>query len=148
MLLVKNRLTDENRAAMDLRQIPLFEMMTQRMSWLTQRQKVLAQNVANADTPDYVPRDLVKLDFERVLGSTTRRLKMWATAPSHITDRTRNGEFRDAEMKKTYDVAPAGNSVVIEEQLIKVADTRMDFELTSTLYKKSVKLFSTAIGRR
>ena len=54
---------------MDLTQIPLFEMLTRRMSWLNERQKVLAQNIANADTPHYVPRDLEPLDFESLTRS-------------------------------------------------------------------------------
>ena len=44
-------------------------------------------------------------------------------------------------MKQTYEASPAGNEVILEQQLLNVADTRMDYELTTTLYKKSV--FST-----
>ncbi len=38
---------------MDLNKVSLFGMMKQRLAWLGQRQEVLAQNIANADTPGY-----------------------------------------------------------------------------------------------
>jgi len=45
----------------------LFHLLGQRMDWLGQRQKVLAQNIANADTPDYVPHDLKPQEFRRMV---------------------------------------------------------------------------------
>src|SRR3546814_14076552 len=45
----------------------LFSLLGKRMDWLGQRQKVLAQNIANADTPDYVPRDLKPQEFRRMV---------------------------------------------------------------------------------
>jgi len=41
----------------------IFGMMSDKMSWLSQRQRVLSQNIANADTPDYKARDIAKLSF-------------------------------------------------------------------------------------
>ena len=49
---------------MDLKKLTLFRMMSDRMDWLTQRQQVLSQNVANADTPQYGARDLKPIDFK------------------------------------------------------------------------------------
>lgn len=45
---------------MNLKSMPLFGLMGRRMAWLTQRQMVLSQNIANADTPGYKPKDLRK----------------------------------------------------------------------------------------
>ena len=50
---------------MDLQDLPLLTQLRQRMTWLNQRQDVLSQNVANADTPRFVARDLKDLDFEK-----------------------------------------------------------------------------------
>ncbi|MGB8601645.1 MAG: hypothetical protein WCD42_05555, partial [Rhizomicrobium sp.] len=52
---------------MDMTDVPLFSMLKQRMGWLGQRQGVLSQNVANADTPKYTPSDLKPIDFEKEL---------------------------------------------------------------------------------
>ena len=52
---------------MDLFNIPLFQRLTERMGWLGAREKVIAENIANADTPGYQPKDVVPLDFEQHL---------------------------------------------------------------------------------
>ncbi len=52
---------------MNLPEVPLLSMLRERMSWLNQRQDLLSQNVANADTPNYVARDLKPLNFEDAL---------------------------------------------------------------------------------
>ena len=131
---------------MDLMHIPLFEMLTRRMSWLNERQKVLAQNIANADTPNYVPRDLEPLDFESLTRS--KRLKLTTTNVNHVGPRGLGGGGREQRMKQTYEASPTGNEVILEQQLLNVADTRLDYELTTALYKKSVGLIRMALGRR
>lgn len=50
---------------MDMNKLPIFAMVTQRMAWLTKRQEVPAQNIANADTPGYRPRDLTAQSFRK-----------------------------------------------------------------------------------
>ena len=131
---------------MDLTQIPLLDMLTRRMSWLNERQKVLSQNIANADTPNYVPRDLEPLDFESMTRS--KRLKLTTTDVRHVGLRGFDGSAREQRVKQTYEASPSGNEVSLEQQLLNVADTRMDYELTTTLYKKSVGLIRMALGRR
>ena len=56
---------------MDVIDIPLLSMLKERMAWLSQRQDVLSQNVANADTPGYTARDLKPVDFEQALKRTS-----------------------------------------------------------------------------
>ena len=56
---------------MDLPDVPLMAMLRERMNWLHQRQDVLSENVANADTPNYVARDLKPLDFEQTLSGVS-----------------------------------------------------------------------------
>ena len=46
---------------------PLFDLISARSTWLGQRQAVLGQNVAHADTPGYLPRDLEPLGFDGLL---------------------------------------------------------------------------------
>ena len=66
---------------MDLRKIPVFAAITQRMGWLNQRQQVLAQNIANSDTPGFRPKDLEEIKFGDLL-RPGRALKRLAPAPS------------------------------------------------------------------
>src|SRR5215472_4161173 len=55
---------------MNLPDVPLLAMLREKMSWLSARQNVLSQNVANADVAGYEARDLKPLDFEQILQST------------------------------------------------------------------------------
>src|SRR3546814_18010246 len=52
---------------MDLNQLPMFDLLTRRMKWLSERQEVLAQNIANANTPDYTPQDLKPMPFREIM---------------------------------------------------------------------------------
>ena len=133
---------------MDLNSIPLFKMISRRMTWLNQRQKVLAQNIANADTPGYRPQDLVPVNFAKLAAQAERKVSLAATNARHIRPRDTARDFDDREQKKPYGVAPAGNAVVLEEQMIKVADTQIDYELTTSLYRKNIGLIKMALGRR
>jgi len=72
---------------MDLNGIPLFSLISGRMSWLSARQSVLAENVANGDTPNYAARDIKPLDFQTILagqgmGSTKLAITMPAISKS------------------------------------------------------------------
>ncbi|MEK9647431.1 MAG: hypothetical protein VW547_17980 [Alphaproteobacteria bacterium] len=52
---------------MDLPNPRLFSMTAKKLDWLSKRQIVLSQNLANADTPSYAPRDLKPLGFGDLL---------------------------------------------------------------------------------
>src|SRR3546814_2705238 len=63
----------------------LFNLLGKRMEWLGQRQKVLAQNIANADTPDYVPHDLKPQEFRRIVERhAAATLQPAAPRPGHV----------------------------------------------------------------
>ena len=74
---------------MNLPEIPLLSMLKERMGWLNQRQNLLSQNVANADTPGYTARDLKPVDFEQALrnanSSNNFSNSLMITNPRHIT---------------------------------------------------------------
>lgn len=133
---------------MDLKKLPLFDLMARRMSWLAQRQEVLAQNIANANTPDYTPQDLKPMSF----GEEMKRLAPVnpdRTSELHLAGTVvhKPAPFRSDDQRKRYEVAPDGNSVVVEEQMVKVAETQMDYQLVTNLYRKHVDMIKTAIGR-
>lgn len=128
---------------MDIQQIPLFSLLSSRMSWLSARQSVLAENVSNADTPNYVARDLPALDFAGILRDQQFSLKPQATSPGHISPRT---GFRPEEAQ-----GEGGNPsgvVSIEQQMIKLSDTQVHYQTATNLYQKAVGMFRTALGTR
>lgn len=134
---------------MDFSKIKIFSMMQTKMGHLSERQDILARNIANADTPGYRAKDLKELDFKNMVNVESRRLQMRATDPSHQKPRESNTQdFREVQQRDTYDVTPMKNHVVIEEQMMKVAETKLQYDMTTNLYKKMSDMFKVAIGNR
>ncbi len=124
----------------------LFAVLGKRMEWLSQRQKVLADNIANADTPNYQPRDLNPGEFYRILRKQSPDLKPRATDAAHLQGRaSRGGPARVERQGKTWETSPSGNAVVLEEQLIKVSKTQSDYDTMVNLYRKQLDMFRTAL---
>lgn len=133
---------------MTTQNIGIFKALNAKMHYLDTRQKVLAQNVANADTPGYVPKDLSKVDFGRVLQDVTkdRNLRVETTNPMHMPPPNTIEDPKNRGAKLVYEVAPDGNEVSLEEQMVKSSQNTMDYNLMTTLYQKNVNIMRTAIG--
>jgi flagellar basal-body rod protein FlgB len=131
---------------MPVTDLPLFSMLKTRMYWLNERQRVLAENVANADTPGFRGRDLKQLDFHDALRSTGE-VRLAATAPGHISGSGSTSQFA-MDNKGGFETTPRGNAVVLEDEMLKVAQTQMDHQAAAQLYSKSIGLIKTALGRR
>lgn len=130
--------------------MPLMTMLKQRMTWLSARQNVLAQNVANADTPGYAARDLKPINFEDILHGSTSfagpQSGMSVTDPRHISlTPPGNPGFTDFNAPDG-EATPGGNSVSLEQEMIKVADTQAEYQAASNLYAKAIDMMKTAIG--
>ena len=134
--------------------ITLFASVRKRLSWLTQRQEVLAQNIANADTPNYRPQDLAPVDFSSMLTSEINKGKSGVSAvsvavtnESHLPNAGSKLNANSNAQKRTYEVAPSGNAVIMEEQLMKAGENAMDYNLMLNVYQKQVSMMRIAIGR-
>ncbi|MEQ9350914.1 MAG: flagellar basal body rod protein FlgB [Alphaproteobacteria bacterium] len=132
---------------MDFTQIPLFGMLTRRMTWLQQRQDVLAQNIANADTQQYRPRDLKPLNFRELLRSTEDRLPPATTHGAHLASASRPGPFRAEADRRPVETTLSGNSVVLEEELMKVGEASVNYQTMTGLYRRHIAMFRTVLGR-
>ncbi|MEM6781599.1 MAG: flagellar basal body rod protein FlgB [Pseudomonadota bacterium] len=134
---------------MTTQNIPLFQAMGAKMQYLNQRQGVIAQNIANADTPNYRPKDLSEIDFGRVLEhvSGIKKVRMDSTNPLHMPANNELPEPDSERQRITYEVAPAENAVILEEQMLKSGQTIMDYNLMTNLYRKNVTMIRTALGR-
>jgi flagellar basal-body rod protein FlgB len=130
---------------MDFNKIPLFSAMTQRMAWLGQRQQVLAQNIANSDTANYVAQDLKPPSFDDVLRGSRSGLTVATTQPRHIGGIGQGTPV--VERSPDSERKGSGNAVVLEDQMMKVSQTALDFQLTTNLYRKHLAMIKTALGR-
>src|SRR4051812_31700861 len=117
----------------------IFALAKKRLAWIGQRQSILAQNIANANTPGYAARDVKP--FSEVLAAQTQQAQGDILAPVvpagevSTSDRTASGRSLD------------GNAVVLDQQLEKIAETDTAHQLATNLYKKYVGLFKTVLGR-
>jgi flagellar basal-body rod protein FlgB len=136
---------------MEVSNIPLLSMLKDRMGWLGQRQNVLSQNIANADTPGYTARDLKPIDFEQALRNVASPNRfsgaLMTDHPRHIASAPQGADaFADVSTPDA-ESTPSGNSVSLEREMIKVADTQAQFQAATNLYAKAIQMMKTAIGR-
>ncbi len=127
---------------MPINDIPILAMLRERMQWQQARQQVLAENVANADTPDYQAKDLAPLDFSRELSTASVALER--TNPNHIAAFVGGSQFATDESGH-YEIRPRGNSVSHEDEMMKVASNQMDYEAATELYTHSLNLIKLAV---
>ena len=132
---------------MSINNLTLMNMAQHKLNWLSERQSVLAQNVANADSPSYRSKDLKPIDFKREVEQVTK-LPVAVTEGNHMTGTTPRNDFRVEKegYKEVYETSPNGNSVVLEEQMIAVQDTKLQYDLALNLYSKQIGMFRTALG--
>jgi flagellar basal-body rod protein FlgB len=128
---------------MPISDIPILSMLRARMEWHQERQRVLAENVANADTPGYRPRDLAPPDFSRELMVSSIELER--TNRNHIAGED-DGSMFAADRDLHYEVRPGGNAVNHEDEMMKVASNQMDFDAVADLYSRSLALIKLAVG--
>ena len=133
---------------MPVSDIPILAMLRTRMAWHQERQRVLADNVANVDTPHFKPRDLVPPDTSRT-APAAGPVALVRTAPMHLSTAGAGGgpRFTAAETHAPFQVRPSGNAVSLEEEMMKVAANQMDYQMVTTLYSRGLGLVKTALGK-
>jgi flagellar basal-body rod protein FlgB len=127
--------------------IPLMSMLKTQMGYLNQRQKVIAQNVANADTPGYTPQDLKSFDKVLAAKGPAAAGMLVRTDPKHLEP----PHLKDAVTAPVYapdsETRMDGNSVVLEEEMMKMAESRGDYNTAVTLYEQAQGMIRTALTK-
>jgi flagellar basal-body rod protein FlgB len=126
--------------------LTLVSLTKGRMDWIAKRQEVLAENIANANTPNYVPRDLKAWNFKDVLGQSVPSVGLKATDARHITPPMQD-PTKVISTKKTFESSADGNAVVLEEQMAKMGQARSSYEVAAGLFEKQFKLLRTALSK-
>ena len=134
---------------MAISDLPTLSILRTKMQWHEERQRVLAENVSNSNTPNFKPRDLVEPKFEvgsgKVDGGATT-LAMARTSAGHIAPDGADPTFQQ-NGRTGFLTRPAGNSVSLEDEMLKVSANQMDYAAVTSLYSKSLHLLKTAIGK-
>ena len=129
---------------MAISDLPILSMLRTRMQWHQERQRVLSENVANADTPKFRPSDLTPPNFDR---PPPAQVSLVATNPAHLSG-LGGGASRFASAREGgYEARPSGNAVSLEDEMLNVSQNQADFQLASSLYQKSLQMLRIAAGR-
>ena len=104
---------------------------------------LLAENVANADTPGYKGKDLPAFTFDDALRNTG--ITMVSTHPNDIIPASMSGVNARTVRNEPFDVVPSGNSVDLEQEMTKISETSVDYQAVTSIYHKIKGLFNIAL---
>ncbi|MGL4242588.1 MAG: flagellar basal body rod protein FlgB [Beijerinckiaceae bacterium] len=129
--------------------LPLISAIKGRMQYHQARQKMLAENVANADTPGFRPRDLKPFDMMLAMqrGDGAASAGPAQTQPGHI-GAGQNGGSSGNRRANVFESTPSGNAVNLEDEMLRLSQNNSDYQLATTLYGKSLAYLRLALGKR
>lgn len=128
----------------------ILDGIARQMKALAERQRVVAQNIANSETPGYKAQDTEPADFGDLLANgrihigrpsvriTSGMARLGATAPRNV---------HVVQDRQVSEIKPDGNTVTLEDQLLKMGQLQADFTAMTNLYRKQQGLLKTALGK-
>ena len=122
--------------------IDLFNLAGAAARHASARQQVIAGNVANADTPGYVARDLKPFDASFEPGDQGMR----RTRSGHLGSEN-GGLTLTAEVERSA-MSPNGNAVSLEDQMVRSVDAKREHDLALSIYRSSLGILRSSLGRR
>jgi flagellar basal-body rod protein FlgB len=109
----------------------LFQLASSQARWLELRQSTIAANVANANTPGFKARDVEP--FNNILDAMP--VKLAVTSPSHIQLSAAETDTRATAKKQSWEVVHSGNSVSVEQEMIKAGDVNRDYSMNAAILR-------------
>ena len=129
---------------MDL-SLNILQLASSLASHSAARQQVIAENIAHADTPGYRARDIKS--FAETLEETVPHFEARMTRPGHIPFGTENPAYAPFEVTAFGAESPNGNSVSLEDQMMRATDVRQHHDLALGVYRKSLDILRASLGR-
>lgn len=105
------------------------------------KQALSAQNIANADTPQYRAREIA--DFATTL--TERDSSLRASRPEHLFGVSAGSDYAVRERKSSED--PNGNSVSLEQEMVVAVDAKRAHDRALAIYRSNMMLLRASLGR-
>ena len=128
--------------------LPIFAALKNKMQWHQTRQTLLAENVANAETPGYRGRDLAQFSIEDTVRRPGAMVTTAATNKKHYSVGGNPARAMGARTMNSFEIMPEGNGVTLEEEMMKVTTNQMDYQAATTLYSRSMRLMKLALGKQ
>jgi flagellar basal-body rod protein FlgB len=133
---------------MGMMNVSMFGLLIDKMRWHQARQGVLAENVANAETPGFMAHELKPFDqSEEQSRVSLEPMKTAATDPNHFSVVGTSSTGYAAVTEHGFEITPEGNGVTLEEQMTKVAENQIDYQTVTALYTRSVGILRIALGK-
>jgi len=118
----------------------LLDLASSHERWLSLRQASVSANVANANTPGYRAQDIEP--FNKILEAKV--VPVSVTSPMHITTGSRV-EAQAMRKEKTWETVHSGNSVSLEQEMLKAGDINRDYSLNTAIVKSFHRMFMTSM---
>lgn len=117
---------------MNLDKVNLFDLASKRLQWVSDRQRAIGENIANADVAGYRAKEVESFEdyLKRAEGTTTR-------LGAKVT-----------ESEKTWSDGLSGNNVVLEEQLLDASSAGGQYRMATNLYRKAYEMVSIVASGR
>lgn len=126
----------------DYSNLSLFDMMQKRMAYLSEKQAVIANNIANSDTPKYIPKTLEEQDFSAQLGKS---ISMKRTNAKHLDAGALKPQY-DVVDQRNVQLKPNGNGVNTEQEAYKMMRNQGEYTTTTNLYRRTMSMMRHAIN--
>jgi len=110
------------------------------------RQSVIAQNIANADTPGYKARDMASF-AENFRETGQMRGSNRPVRAGHIAFGAGSSSGDIFESAAFGAESPNGNTVSLEDQLVRAAGVKHQHDLALGIYAKSINILRAGMGR-
>ena len=126
--------------------LEIFRLSSALASHASARQSVIARNVAHVDTPGYTARDLPAFDdIMRKTSASPLRARQTREGHEASPDGPIRMQARAIDVDGTE--SPNGNSVTLEDQMVRAAETRRQHDLAMAVYRKSMEIFRLGLSR-
>lgn len=111
-----------------------------------QRQAVVSQNVANADTPGYVARDIPSF-VDVFAPASESAFAQRATRVSHMNGQLAGNANAEMIEDKSF-ASPDGNSVSLETEMLRATDAKRQHDRSLAIYKSAMTILRSSLGRQ
>ena len=139
---------------MDLKNLTVFSLANQNMRYLTAKEKVIAANIANSSTPDYLPQDIQKPDFLRKMEEVKHsNLTLHITNSKHFARLKSETQKQPGNVLAIYTPQPKdaltidGNGVIVEDQMNEASKASSEYKKMITIYNSYKNMLSTAVTK-
>jgi len=123
-----------------LEPIYLFDLASTQQNWLATRQAVVAENIANANTPGYVGKDVAP--FNTVYDQT--QLDLVSTNPDHLSLDPLNADDATKDASP-WEVVPSGNSVSMEREMLKANEVSREYSMNTAIVKAFAQMYTVSV---